>query len=51
MAKINIGVLTGSLRKESYSKKIGLYVAGLLPEDFTANMDRFERSYPLQSGL
>jgi chromate reductase len=36
MAKINIGVLTGSLRKESFSKKIGLYVAGLLPEDFIA---------------
>ena len=36
MSKIRIGVLTGSLRKESYSKKTGLYVAGLLPEDFTA---------------
>jgi chromate reductase len=35
MAKIIIGVLIGSLRKESYSKKIGLYVTGLLPEDFT----------------
>jgi chromate reductase len=36
MDKINIGVLTGSLRRESFSKKTGLYVAGLLPEDFTA---------------
>ncbi|MDR2433835.1 MAG: NAD(P)H-dependent oxidoreductase [Treponema sp.] len=36
MANINIGVLTGSLRKESYSKKTGLYIAKLLPEDFTA---------------
>ncbi|MDR2170824.1 MAG: NAD(P)H-dependent oxidoreductase [Planctomycetaceae bacterium] len=36
MEKIRIGILTGSLRRESYSKKIGLYVADLLPEDFTA---------------
>jgi chromate reductase len=36
MAKIKIGILTGSLRRESYSKKTGQYVAGLLPEDFTA---------------
>ncbi|MDR2133478.1 MAG: NAD(P)H-dependent oxidoreductase [Treponema sp.] len=36
MGKINIGILTGSLRRESYSKKTGLYVAGILPEDFAA---------------
>ncbi|HWQ21222.1 MAG TPA: NAD(P)H-dependent oxidoreductase [Clostridia bacterium] len=32
MAK-NIGVLVGSLRKESYSKKIARVLAGLFPED------------------
>jgi chromate reductase len=36
MSKITIGVLGGSLRRESYSKKTGLYAAGLLPEDFTS---------------
>jgi chromate reductase len=36
MTQTSIGVLTGSLRRESYSKKIGLYVAGLLPENFAA---------------
>jgi NAD(P)H-dependent FMN reductase len=35
MTKTSIGILTGSLRRESYSKKIGLYVTELLLEDFT----------------
>ncbi|MDR2663371.1 MAG: NAD(P)H-dependent oxidoreductase [Treponema sp.] len=38
MSKISIGILAGSLRKESYSKKTGLYIAGLLPEDFSAKL-------------
>jgi chromate reductase len=36
MANIHIGILTGSLRRDSYCKKLGLYIGKLLPEDFTA---------------
>lgn len=38
MSKINIGILAGSLRKESYSKKTGLYIGGLLPDGFSAKL-------------
>jgi chromate reductase len=38
MSKIRIGILAGSLRKESFCKKTGLYLAGLLPADFTAKL-------------
>jgi chromate reductase len=36
MAKLNIGILVGSLRRESFSRKIAQIVAGLLPEDLQA---------------
>jgi chromate reductase len=38
MSKINIGILAGSLRKASFCKKTGLYIGGLLPEDFSAKL-------------
>lgn len=31
---IKVGILVGSLRKESYSQKIAMNVAGLFPEDY-----------------
>jgi chromate reductase len=34
MSKIKIGVIVGSLRKESFSKKIARSVSGLMPADF-----------------
>ncbi|MDR3072504.1 MAG: NAD(P)H-dependent oxidoreductase [Clostridiales Family XIII bacterium] len=33
MSKIAVGVIVGSLRKESFSRKIANYVANLLPEE------------------
>ncbi|MDR1778719.1 MAG: NAD(P)H-dependent oxidoreductase [Clostridiales Family XIII bacterium] len=36
MSKICIGVIAGSLRKASYSKRVARYVAGLFPADFAA---------------
>ncbi|GBR74246.1 NADPH-dependent FMN reductase [Candidatus Termititenax aidoneus] len=38
MSKLNIGVFVGSLRRESFSRKIAKAVAGLLPEDFQSKL-------------
>jgi chromate reductase len=34
MSKLQIGVFVGSLRKDSFSKKIARYISGLMPETF-----------------
>jgi len=35
MSKKTIGILVGSLRRDSFSKKVALYLAGLLEDQFT----------------
>lgn len=34
MSKIDIGVIVGSLRRDSFSKKIAIEVSGMMPENF-----------------
>jgi chromate reductase len=37
----NIGILVGSLRKGSYSRKVARILAGMLPKDYRANFIEF----------
>ncbi|AEF83273.1 NADPH-dependent FMN reductase [Leadbettera azotonutricia] len=51
MSKLQIGVLVGSLRKESFSKKTALYVSSLMPDTFDmkpleiGNLAMFNQDY------
>jgi chromate reductase len=38
MSNYKIAVIVGSLRKESFSRKIARYISGLMPEDFEMNL-------------